>query len=150
MKHLLIASVAALALTACGNATEAQSSVKNTVAIEAGDVIATKTMAVLVYASWCGNCKILDPAVSKVQAMGPLPGVDYVVLDYTDKNKDNFYMQAEAAGVGTAVRSFLGDKVITGLLLLVDVDDEKVITKITYEDGVPEILAKIKAAVSVS
>ncbi len=112
--------------------------------------MATKTKAVLLYAAWCGPCKVLDPAVSKAQAMGPIPGVNYVVLDYTDNNDANFYAQAEAAGVETAVRSFLDGKVITGMLLLVDVDDEKVITKITNEDGPRAIIAKIKAAVSAS
>ena len=150
MKHLLMASLAALALTACGDTTVAGSSVKNTVTRAAGDVMATKTKAVLLYASWCGSCKVLDPAVSKAQAMGPLPGVEFIVLDYTDKDDANFYAQAEAAGVETAVRSFLDGRVKTGMLLLVDVDDEKVITKITNEDGAPEILAKIKAAVSAS
>lgn len=150
MKHLLIASVTALALTACGNASDARSSVKNTVMIAAGDVMAAKTKAVFLYAAWCGSCKVLDPAVSKAQAMGPVPGVEFVVLDYTDKNDANFYAQAKAAGVETAVRSYLDGRVITGMLLLVDVDDEKVITKITNEDGAPEILVKIKAAVSAS
>ena len=150
MKHLLIATVAALALTACGNSSNAGPTVKNTVTNAADASVATKTKAVLLYASWCGPCKVLDPAVSKAQAMGPLPGVEFVVLDYTDKNEANFYAQAEAAGVETAVRSFLDGKVVTGMLLLVDVDDKKVITKITNEDGPPTILAKIKDAVSVS
>ena len=150
MKHLLIAAVAALALTACGNSSSEGPTVKNTVTNAANASMETKTKAVLVYADWCASCKVLDPAVTKAQSMGPLPGVEFIVLDYTDKNKSNFYGHAEAAGVETAIRTFMGDAVKTGQLLLVDVDDEKVITKITKEDAAPVILAKIKSAVSAS
>jgi len=79
-----------------------------------------------------------------------LPGVEFVVLDYTDKDEINFYAQAEAAGVETAIRSYLNGTVKTGQLLLVDVDDKKVIKKITKKDSAPEILEKIKSAVSAS
>lgn len=150
MKHLIIASLAGLALTACGNATEAGSSLKDSATNTANAMMDTKTKAVLVYADWCSSCKVLDPAVSKAKAMGPLPGVEFIVLDYTDKNETNFYAQAEAAGVETAIRAYLDGTVKTGQLLLVDVDDEKVIKKITKEDAAPAILAKIKAAVSAS
>lgn len=149
MKKLLIASVAALALTACGNAAESGSAVKEAVS-KTEAVVDAKTKAVLVYADWCSSCKVLDPAVKKVKTMGPLPGVEFVVLDYTDKNDANFYAQAEAAGVETAVRTFLDGKVKTGQLLLVDVDDAKVINKITKADGAPVILNKIKAALKAS
>jgi len=73
-----------------------------------------------------------------------------VVLDYTDKDEANFYAQAEAAGVDKAVRAYLGGTVKTGQLLLVDLDDEKVIKKITKADAAPAIVSKIKAAVNMS
>ena len=149
MKKLLIASFAALALSACGNAADSGSSVKEAVS-KAEAVVDAKTKAVLVYADWCGSCKVLDPAVNKAKAMGPLPGVEFVVLDYTDKNDANFYAQAEAAGVEAAIRTYLDGTVKTGQLLLVDVDDAKVITKITKADDAPAIAAKIKDAVSAS
>jgi len=87
MKNLLVTCAAALALTACGNATEAGSSIKNAATDKASAMMDTKTKAVLVYADWCGSCKILDPAVKKAQSMGPMPGVEFVVLDYTDKDE---------------------------------------------------------------
>jgi len=150
MKHLLITFAAALALTACGNATEAGSSVKNAATDKASAMMDTKTKAVLVYADWCGSCKVLDPAVKKAQAMGPMPGVEFVVLDYTDKDDANFYAQAEAAGVEKAIRDYLDGTVKTGQLLLVDLDDEKVIKTVTKADAAPAIVAKIKDAVSAS
>jgi len=149
MKKLLIASFAAMTLSACGNAVDSGSSVKEAVS-KAEAVVDAKTKAVLVYADWCGSCKVLDPAVNKAKAMGPLPGVEFVVLDYTDKDEANFYAQAKAAGVEDAIRTYLDGTVKTGQLLLVDVDDAKVINKVTKVDAVPEILSKIKAAVSAS
>ena len=150
MKHLLITTLAALALTACGNSSNAGPTVNNTVTHAEDASVDNKTKAVLVYAAWCPSCKVLDPAVSEAQAMDSLPGVEFVVLDYTDKDKANFYAQAEAAGVGTALRIYMDGKVKTGLLLLVDVDDEKVIDQATKKDAAPVILAKIKSAVSAS
>jgi len=149
MKKLFIASFAALVLTACGNAADSGSSLKEAVA-NGQAVVNAKTKAVLIYADWCGSCKVLDPAVNKAKSMGPLPGVEFVVLDYTDKDEANFYAQAEAAGVETAIRDYLDGTVKTGQLLLVDIDDAKVINKITKADAAPAILSKIKAAVSAS
>lgn len=152
MKNLLIASIAALALTACGNAADSGSASKSVEATKSATTadVKTVTIAALVYADWCGSCKVLDPTIKKAKAMGPLPGVEFIVLDYTDKNDDNFYAQAEAAGVESAIRAYLDGTVKTGQLLLVDVDDAKVINKVTKVDAVPEILSKIKAAVSAS
>ncbi len=153
MKHFLIASLAAVTLAACGNAADTSTAVKDVATTGASKVDAmmdTKTKAVLVYADWCGSCKILDPALKKAQALGAIPGVEFVVLDYTEKNDADFYAQAEAAGVETAVRTYLDGTVKTGQLLLVDLDDEKVISKVTKTDAVPAIVAKIKDAVSAS
>jgi len=153
MKNLIIAALLGCALTACGNAADSGSTVKEAssqVASEASMMAETKTKAVLIYADWCSSCKVLDPAVKKVQAMGPLPGAEFVVLDYTDKDETNFYAQADAAGVEAAIRTYLGDTIKTGQLLLVDVDDEVVIKKITKEDTAPVILTKIKDAVKAS
>lgn len=150
MKQLLILTAAALALTACGNAVGTGPTVKTTVQNAETQSVETKTKVVLLYAGWCGSCKILDPAVSEAQSMDPLPGVEFVVLNYTDKNKTNFYAQAQAAGVETAVRTYLDGKVKTGLLLLIDVDDEKVIDTLTKKDTAPVILAKIKSAAAAS
>lgn len=110
----------------------------------------TKTKAVLIYADWCSSCKILDPKIKAVQAMGPMPGVEFVTLDYTDKNADNFYAQAADAGVETAVRTELDGTIKTGWLLLVDMDDARVVTKVTKADDTQQIIAKIKEALAAS
>lgn len=146
MKQFLILTATAIALTSCGNAASTGPTMETTKTQH----IETKTKAVLLYADWCGSCKVLDPAIKEAQALDPLPGVEFVVLNYTDKDKTNFYAQAQAAGVETAVRTYLDGKVKTGLLLLVDVDDKKVIDGITKKDTASVILAKIKSAVAAS
>jgi thiol-disulfide isomerase/thioredoxin len=170
MKNALIlpASLigAALMLTACSNATDSADTGTSAVVqiVEAPmatddmtmDMAAdtmrveTKTKAVLVYADWCSSCKILDPKIKAVQAMGPMPGVEFVTLDYTDKNADNFYAQAADAGVEAAVRAELDGTIKTGWLLLVDVDDARVVSKVTKADDAAQIATKIKAALAAS
>lgn len=110
----------------------------------------TKTKAVLLYADWCSSCKILDPKIKAVQAMGPMPGVEFVTLDYTDKNADNFYAQAANAGVEEAIRTELDGTIKTGWLLLVDVDDARVVSKVTKGDDIAQIATKIKDALAAS
>jgi len=170
MKNALIFSTA-LVLAACSNAADtaevetsqvvqvadAQMAPETTMEMDHSDIAShdmaemdVKTKAVLIYADWCGSCKILDPKVKTVQAMGEMPGLEFVTLDYTDKNADNFYMQAAAAGVEDAVRAELDGTIKTGWLLLVDVDDARVISKVTKADETPEIAEKLRAALAAS
>lgn len=170
MKTTLILPAAlfstALILSACSNASEAGDSERAAVVqIDATPVSAeiaatdgamsetameTKTTAVLLYADWCSSCKILDPKIKAVQAMGAMPGLDFVTLDYTAKNPDDFYAQAAAAGVESAVRTELGGAIKTGWLLLVDMDDARVIGKVTKADDAAQIAAKLKDALAAS
>jgi len=109
-----------------------------------------KTKAVLIYADWCGSCKVLDPKVKAVKAAHTLNGLEFVTLDYTSKDPAKFYAQAKAAGVEKAVRAYLDGTVKTGQLLLVDMDDKKVIGKVTKEKSRPEIVAALKTAIAAS
>ena len=85
MKKLLIASFTALLLTGCGNASAPGSTLKEAVA-DSEAIRNAKMKAVLVYADWCSSCKVLDPAIMKARDLSPMPGVEFVVLDYTEKN----------------------------------------------------------------
>ena len=144
MKHKVLISVFAAmsALTACSQASAPDTSTAT--------AQATKTKAVLIYADWCGSCKILDPKVKAIQAKGPIAGLEFVTLDYTAKDDADFYKQAEAAGVGDAVKTYLGGKVKTGQLVLVDLDDEAVIGKVTKTSEPADILKALKDAVTAS
>lgn len=145
---------ATLVLMACSaaEAPKIEAPAVKEMATKATDIktMATKTKAVLIYADWCGSCKVLDPKIKKVQAMGDMPGLEFVTLDYTDKNADNFYAQAEAADVGDAVRTYLAGTVKTGQLLLIDIDDQKVVGKVTKTLEPPQIIATLKEAIAAS
>ena len=110
-----------------------------------------RTKAVLVYADWCGSCKVLDPKIKTVKAMGDIAGLEYVTLDYTNKMSNDFFAQAEASNIGVAVKAYFPDgKIKTGQLLLVDIDDQKVIGKVTKSLEAPEIVTALKDAVAAS
>lgn len=119
---------------------------------KAMDVVAMapKTKAVLVYADWCGSCKVLDPKIEKVKSMGAIPGVEFVVLDYTAKDADAFYADAKAAGVEDAIRTHLNGTIKTGQLLLVDLDDQTVRGTVKKDMDTGAILGKIKDVVAAS
>ncbi|MGB0908264.1 MAG: thioredoxin domain-containing protein [Maricaulaceae bacterium] len=154
MKTLILSAVsfAVLGLAGCSQASAPDPGTSSpTAAPVVQDAnMETRTKAVLVYADWCGSCKVLDPKVKKVKAAGAVSGIEYVTLDYTDKNPENFFAQAEAAGVKMAVKDYRGDKVKTGQLLLVDLDDQKVIGKVTKSLDHAEIIAALQEAVNAS
>ena len=151
MKTTLLVSafISVLSLTACSQA-EAPRGEAHAAMDMPGKVLETKTKAVLIYADWCGSCKVLDPKLKKVQSMGPMPGIEFVTLDYTAKNADDFYAQAEAAGVGKSVKNYLNGTIKTGQLLLVDIDDEKVVGKVTKTLEPNEIVTALKDALQAS
>lgn len=144
---LALLSGAALVAGACGNAetvAEAPAATVDASAVEAG-----RAKAVLVYADWCGSCKALEPNVEAARSAGDLP-VEFVTLDYTDKDADAFFSQADAAGVGQAVRAKMGDSIKTGQLLLVDLDDQEVRDVVTKSDTPVMIRTKIVEAAAAS
>jgi len=151
MKTPLLTSafISVLALTACSQA-ETPKTMTEKVETKSAKAMDTKTKAVLIYADWCGSCKVLDPKIKKVQSMGAIPGVEFVTLDYTEKNADAFYAQAKAAGVEAAVKAYLDGTIKTGQLLLVDLDDQNVIGKVTKTSQPAEILTALRDAIKAS
>lgn len=154
MKHIIrLAGLTALAaLTACSQAPApgAVSDAKNIIAEKAPAAVEAKTAGVLIYADWCGSCKVLDPKVKKVRAMGAVPGLKFITLDYTAKDPQAFYAQADAAGVGDAVKAHFGEAISTGKLLLIDLDDQKVLNTVTKTFEAADIAAAFKDAVAAS
>lgn len=148
--HFLTSALLSLvALTACSQAEAPKNKIAET-SVAASEVMNAKTKAVLIYAKWCGSCKILDPKIKDVQSQVSIPSLEFVTLDYTDKDPYAFYAQAEAAGVGEAVRNYFDGTIKTGQLLLIDVDDKTVLSKVTKTSNPAEILASIKEAVASS
>jgi len=104
--------------------------------------------AVFIHADWCGSCKILEPKVTSIRDGFEGKGITFVTLDYTDKDQDGFYAQAEAAGVATAIRAALGDNVKTGQMFIVSADGSKVLSTVNKTNTPMEIAARLKDAVS--
>lgn len=152
MKYVSM-TVIALVLAACSGESK-QAANTGEVSVEvtqpAGQTSEVKAKAVLVYADWCASCKVLDPAVKDARATNSFPGVEFVVLDYTNKDKTDFYRQAEAAGVGSAVKAYLPDAIKTGQLLMVDLDDQRVLKSIKKNMDAAQIAETIKVAAAAS
>lgn len=110
----------------------------------------TRLTAVLVYADWCASCQVLDPIVEAVKAGDAIDGVTMITLDYTDRDDGQFYEAADAAHVDEALESFMGERIKTGQLLLVDMDDERVVAKVTKDFSAEQITGALRAAAAVS
>lgn len=123
----ILTPVAAIALAAaCSNEAATKVSPEIAAAAEAAviDKIApdTKIAAVLVRADWCSSCRIIEPKLDVVRAASPIAGVGHITLDYTARDEDAFFAEADMAGVGDAIRTaFAENGVTTGIVLLVDV-----------------------------
>ncbi len=133
MKSIITAALISmpLALGACSKApaTDSASTAVSTEVMSEAKVD-TKVVAVMTYANWCGSCKILDPKIQAMQAAMEKQGVKFVKLDYTDKDADNFYAQAEAAGVEGAIRTALDGNIKTGRLYLVPMGSDSAVAMI--------------------
>ena len=146
MKRAFVSIAAAaglsLALAACGNAPSktAGKTDSASAAIEEARLVAA-----LSYADWCGSCQTLDPKIQEARASGDL-GAAFVTLDYTAKDNDAFFAAADAAGIGDVVRGKYADGVKTGQLLLIDVDDAKIVSVVTKTMSAEEIASAVKDA----
>lgn len=134
-------------LSACSGADKAANT-STSQATNAAQAKATKAKAVLIYADWCGSCKVLDPKIKAAKAMGAVPGLDFVTLDYTNKDENAFYAQAKAAGVEAAVRAHLDGTIKTGQLLMVDMDDQVVLDVVNKTMDAQQIMFAMKDAAS--
>lgn len=144
--RLIIAVTAAAFLVACGQA-EVPASERAAVTAPAED---TRVLAVLSYADWCGSCKALDPKVKAVQAANTFDGVEFATIDYTSRDADAFFSDADTLGVRDAMRSQFGEKIKTGRLYLVDLDTGDVISTIDKSMDETAIVAAISDASRVS
>nr|WP_070958890.1 thioredoxin family protein [Hyphomonas sp. Mor2] len=135
-----LAATAAILVSACSQAS-VPASERAVVTAPAEDA---RVLAVLSYADWCGSCKALDPKVQAVQAANTFEGVEFATIDYTSRNADAFFADAETLGVGDTMRSTFGDKIKTGRLYLINLDSGEVIS--TIDKSMDE--AAIKTAIT--
>lgn len=144
--RLLFAAAAAVLVSACGQAS-VPASERAVVTAPAEDA---RILAVLSYASWCGSCKALDPRIEAVQATNTFQGVEFARIDYTSRNADAFYADAETLGIGETMRATFGDKIKTGRLYLIDLDTGEVISTIDKSMDEAAITAAITDAAALS
>ena len=143
MKQMLFAMAFAPVLL-CGACAQEEGQDQLDVAIEVQST--AKLAAVLIYADWCGSCKVLDPKVQSVKGAGNLENTTFITLDYTERDDEAFFASADEAGVGEVVRSHLSEKIKTGQLLLIDLDDSIVVGTIKKDLDEAEIESTINAA----
>lgn len=124
-RSFVLTTIAAVLLVACGSPAPLTANPTS----GAADAIhaQTKLAAVMVRADWCASCKILEPKVLNVRQEQRLDGLTHIVLDHTERNARDLYAQADAAGVGKAMREEFAEEIITGMLYLVDVDDQRIV-----------------------
>lgn len=144
--RLLLAAAATAFVAACGQAPLADAEPIQVTA-PAED---TKLVAVLSYASWCGSCKALDPRVAAVQSANTFDGVAFAKLDYTDRDADAFYADAETLGIAETMRTEFNGKIKTGRMYLIDLSSGAVISTIDKSMKEAEIAAAINEAVALS
>lgn len=144
MRYILAASLISL-LAACGPTTAAPGSIADTTPITA-PAEDTTLIAVLSYASWCGSCKVLDPKVEAVRAANTLEGVEFFALDYSAKNDAAFFADADALGIGEAIRTKFAAGVKTGRLYLVDHTTGEIVSEISKDMSETEIKDAIETA----
>lgn len=75
-------------------------------------------------------------------------GVTFVRIDFTQKDKAAVFAEADALGIGPAVRDYFSSGIKTGLLLLIDIDDQKVVSVIKHKETEAGISDKIRAALA--
>ena len=146
MRLFFVAAFAALAV-ACSSETPSASATDAVAAVQPVSENA-RAAAVLIRADWCSSCKIIEPKLDQVKAGGAIDGLEHVTLDYTARDKAAFFAAADKAGVGEAVREQLGGDVTTGIILVVDMDDDQVIADLRKELSTAELKAAMVEAVA--
>ncbi|MEL7033014.1 MAG: thioredoxin family protein [Pseudomonadota bacterium] len=144
--RLILAAAAVTFMAACSQA-DVPASERAAVTAPADD---TRVLAVLSYADWCGSCKALDPKVKAVQAASSFDGVEFATIDYTSRDADAFFADAETLGVADAMRATFPEKIKTGRLYLVNLDSGEVISTVDKSMDEAEISAAITEAATLS
>jgi thiol-disulfide isomerase/thioredoxin len=144
--RLILAAATAILVASCGQAA-IPAAERAAVTVPAEN---TRVLAVLSYASWCGSCKALDPKVKAVQAANAFEGVEFATIDYSSRDADAFYSDAETLGIGETMRSQFGDKIKTGRLYLINLDTGEVISTVDKSMDETAIAAAISDAAALS
>ena len=109
--------------------------------------LAADIAAIRIHADWCPKCKLLDPKLEAVKAeLGEGYTVRHVRLDYTARDKEALWSAADTAGIKEPLKAYVGDRIKTGLLILIDEDTGEVVGKATADFSEAELAGALKAA----
>lgn len=139
---IIFAATAAAMLAACSQAA-VPASERAAVTTPAED---TRILAVLSYADWCGSCKALDPKVKAVQAANAFGGVEFATIDFTSRNSEAFFADADTLGIGDTMRAQFSAQIKTGKLYLIDLDTGAVLSTVDKSMNEAAITAAIVEA----
>lgn len=93
----------------------------------------SKMAAVLIHETGCKVCETLDARFhSAVKGVEGAP-IQYVILDFSDRNIFNFYWQAQERNIDVALRGWFGNQPKPGNILLIDLDHSRVVGVLTRE-----------------
>ncbi|MDJ0922762.1 MAG: thioredoxin domain-containing protein [Henriciella sp.] len=149
MRSLITAAALAITVACSGSSVAEPASIAATVPITA-PMEDTRLIAVISYASWCGSCKVLDPKISDVKSSNTFEGVEFFALDYSARDKDAFYTDAETLGISDTLSARFDGKVKTGLMFLIDTETGDIVSEITKDMDEAAITAAINAATATS
>ncbi len=112
---------------------------------EASAVVGPKIIAVKFHADWCGYCKAMGGVYEEMQAKFDQQPVLWITLDQTRENnrKQSEYL-AQALNMND-IWAENGGK--TGFILLVNTRTRRVVDKLTHEQTLKEMGAKLVEAV---
>lgn len=94
-----------------------------------------------VHADWCGSCQTLVPILKEVQAAVADEPVLFVQLDVTDSTRT---AQARLLAAALGVEEHLKANNKTGLVLLIDARDNRLLETVTKKNPAAEIVARIE------
>lgn len=140
--RLILSAIAATLITACSQSS-VPASERAAVTAPAED---TRVLAVLSYADWCGSCKALDPKIEAIRSANTFQGVEFATIDFTSRDQDAFFADAETLGIGQTMRTKFGEKVKTGQLFLINLDSGDIVSTIDKSMDNAEIIAAITEA----
>ncbi|MFN3500458.1 MAG: hypothetical protein ACK40A_18850, partial [Pannonibacter indicus] len=75
-------------------------------------------------------------------------GVTFVRVDYTRRDREAVFAEADGLGIGEAIRNYFPKSIKTGLLLIVDIDTQTVVDVITHKETEAAIADRIRDAQS--
>ena len=110
----------------------------------------TRVVAAMSHADWCGSCKALDPKIEAVRADNSFDGVQFLALDYTERDADAFYAMAAEAGIEQTIRTRFQDGVKTGFVMLIDLDTGEILAELNKDMNEADMAAVIKMAAEIA